>query len=192
MEKKFIKLMESNITRSTRGGFLVGDYVEFLKNYKSKRQYKELNDSMKDAVDHLANTELHVRVVGVNDTKSTRFQGNPDEMTGNVVLSLAEDQGGGRIYHNVLVPSSLCKVKDFYPNYAPLPAVWSYDNKEIHKPVEVKQVDSGSSGIDYALPTKDTKIKPSSTSKKKKKKVSVKINKESYTAGYLSGMEYLR
>ena len=30
MEKKFIKLIETTITRVTRGGFLLGDYVKFV------------------------------------------------------------------------------------------------------------------------------------------------------------------
>jgi hypothetical protein len=185
MEKKFIKLIETTITRVTRGGFLLGDYVKFVKNYKSKKEYKDLNDSVKEVIDDLAKTKLNVRVVGINDKQPHRYPGNADLMTGEVILALAEDQGGGRTHGNVFVPSCLCKVVDHYPNLAPFPDEWTYDNKEIHKPVEVKAVDGGSSGFTYELPKTDTKIKPSSSKKKT-------VNKESYTSEYLSGIEYLR
>lgn len=185
MEKKFIKLIETTITRATRGGFFVGDYVKFVKNYKSKKEYKDLNDSIKEEIDNLAKSKLNVRIVGINDKQPLRYPGNADLMTGEVVLALAEDQGGGRTYGNVFVPSCLCKRLDHYPNLAPLPDEWNYDNKEIHTPKEVKPVDGGSSGNTYQLPKEDTKIKPSSSKKKT-------VNKESYTSDYLSGMEYLR
>ena len=185
MEKKFIKLIETTITRVTRGGFFAGDYVKFVKNYKSKKEYKDLNDSVKEAIDDLAKSKLNVRVVGINDKQPLRYPGNADLMTGEVILALSEDQGGGRTHGNVFVPACLCKVVDHYPNLAPLPAEWNYDNKEIHKPVEVKAVDGGASGITYELPKTDTKIKPSSSKKKT-------VNNESYTSDYLSGMENLR
>mgnify|MGYP006954635761 CR=1 FL=1 len=58
MEKKFIKLIEANYTRATRGGFLVGDYIEFVKNYKSHPEYKELHDQVKDSIDALLKSKL--------------------------------------------------------------------------------------------------------------------------------------
>lgn len=193
MQKKFIKLIESSITRATRGGFLVGDYVVIVKNHKSRKEYKDLSDPMKEAIGNLAKSKLHLRITGINDVPAMRYSGNPDNMSGNVVLSVSEDQGGGRIYGNVLVPSCLCTVKDFYPNYAPFPDEWSYQNKEIHKPMEIKTIESGIKDINYNLPTKDTKMGTSDT-----KKVSIKIKKkksvrkesfiqESYTARYLDG-----
>jgi len=189
MEKKFIKLIESNITRATRGGFLVGDYIEIIKNYQSDPEYKRLHDNVKKDLDELVNSKLHLRVIGVNDTQPLRYPGNPESMTGNVILSVAIDQGGGRRYYNVLVPSCLCVTKDFYPNYAPFPAEFSYDNKEILQPKEFGEVESGQKGLTYSLPTGNTKIP---VSKPKSKKKSKKVRKESYTSGYLSGMEYLR
>lgn len=182
MEKKFIKLIESLNTRLTRGGFLVGDYVEFFKNYKSHPEYKALNDMIKKSIDELANSKLNIRVTGINDTHALRYPGNPDQMNGHVTLSLSEDQGGGRIYGNTLVPSCLCKVLDHYPNYPKFPDEWNYDNKEILKPIEVKTVESGN-GVVYNLPKEDTKIKPSSSKSKKK------VNKESYTAEYVLDMK---
>jgi hypothetical protein len=42
MEKKFIKVCESAISRYTRGGILVGDYVEFVKGYKKDEEYSDI------------------------------------------------------------------------------------------------------------------------------------------------------
>jgi len=185
MEKKFIKLVESNITRSTRGGFLVGDYVEVIKNYKNHPHYKDLNDRVRQELDDMVNSRLHLRVIGVNDSLPQRYMGNPENMTGNVILSIACDAGGGRRYNNVLISPELCVVKDFYPNYAPFPDQFNYDNKEILQPKEVGEVESGAKGVTYALPSTNIKI----TAKKTKKK---SVNKESYTANYLDGMNYFR
>jgi len=184
MEKKFIRLVESNITRATRGGFLVGDYIELMKTYKSHEEYKKLHDNVKKDLDSLVDSKQHLRVIGVNDTQPQRYGGNPEMMTGHVILSVAQDQGGGRRYYNVLVPSCLCVVKDFYPNLAPFPDQFNYDNKEIHQPEEVGEVESGAKGVTYALPTVDIKIPVEKVKK-------TKVKKESYTTEYLSGMEYL-
>jgi hypothetical protein len=185
--------MESIITRATRGGFLVGDYIELISNYKSHQAYKDLHDNVKKDLDSLVDSKLHLRVIGINDTQPQRYGGNPDMITGHVILSLAQDQGGGRRYYNVLVPSCLCVVKSFYPNYAPFPDQFNYDNKEILQPQEVGEVQSGAKGITYSLPTTDTTIPVAKTAtKKKKKKKKKKVQKESYTSEYLSGMEYFR
>jgi hypothetical protein len=185
MEKKFIKLVESNITRSTRGGFLVGDYIEIIKSYKSHEAYKNLHDRVKADLDDLVNSKMHLRVIGVNDSLPQRYLGNPESMTGNVILSIAMDAGGGRRYNNVLVHPDLCVVKDFYPNYAPFPDQCNYDNKEILQPKEVGDVESGAKGVTYALPTANVTIKVGKTKKSK-------IRKESYTADYLDNMNYFR
>lgn len=194
MEKKFIKLVESNITRAVRGGFLVGDYIELIKNYQSHEEYKRLHDNIKKDLDDLVSSKLHLRIIGINDTQPQRYGGNPEMMNGSVILSIAQDQGGGRRYYNVLVPCCLCTVKEFYPNYAPFPDQFNYDNKEIHQPKEVGEVESGAKGIIYSLPTVDTKIPVSKVKKTKKTKKAKKskVNKESYTVDYLSGMEYFR
>ena len=42
MARKFLKLIENTISRYSNGGFLTGDVVELVSNYKSKDSYKKL------------------------------------------------------------------------------------------------------------------------------------------------------
>ena len=170
-------------------------FYEIKQQLTAHEDYKKLHDNVKKDLDDLVSSKLHLRIIGVNDRQPQRYGGNPDMMTGSVILSIAQDQGGGRRYYNVLVPSCLGVVKDFYPNYAPFPDQFSYDNKEIHQPKEVGEVESGAKGVIYSLPTVDVKIpvaKAKKTKKTKKTKKKSKVNKESYTVDYLSGMEYFR
>jgi hypothetical protein len=44
-------------------------------------------------------TGLHVRVVGIKDTTSPRYPGNPQTSYADVSLTLALDSGGGRYTH---------------------------------------------------------------------------------------------
>jgi hypothetical protein len=177
MEKKFIKLVEANITRATRGGFLVGDYVEFKKGYKSHPEYKELADHVKDAIQDLIKSKFNIRVISVNDETPARYLGNPENINGKVVLVIHADMGGGRRHgENVIIPSCLVTKIDHYPNLAPFPDEVTYQNKEIHTPEEVKPVDGGLKGGTYSLPTKNTKLPQAKKSK-------------SYTASYLDGLK---
>lgn len=177
MEKKFLKLIESNITRSLRGGFLVGDYVEVVKDYKSHIEYKELHPQVKDAIEELVKSKLNIRVIGVNDTHPVRYSGNPDNMNGIVTLVIAADQGGSRRYNNVTVPSCICKTVDYYPNYAPIPDQFNYQAKITLKPEEFGDVESGMKGVTYSLPEKNVKLKKEST------------EESTYTSVYLEGLQ---
>ena len=177
MEKKFIKLIEANYTRATRGGFLVGDYIEFFKNYKSHPEYKELHDQVKASIDALLQSKLNLRVISINDEQPARFLGNPENINGKVVLVINADMGGGRRFgDNVIIPSCLVKTIDYGVNLAPFPDEVTYQNKEILKPQEVKPVDGGLKGGNYSLPTKNVKL---SNGKKAK----------SYTVNYLDGLK---
>lgn len=177
MEKKFIKLLETAISRYNRGGFLVGDYVKFIKKYKSDKNFKALQDVQKDAIEELIKCGLNIRVIAVDDFMPARFPGNPDTSNGLVSIKIAADQGGGRQLYSVTVPPSILEIVDFYPNLAPFPDQFTRPNNEILKPEEVKQVEGGVKGGDYSLPTKHTPIKGT------KKKA------ESYTVNYLAGIK---
>lgn len=176
MEKKFIKLMEAN-TRATRGGFLIGDYVEFVKNYKSHPEYKELHDQVKDAIQELLKSKFNIRVISINDELPARYLGNPENINGRVMLVIATDMGGGRRHgDNVIIPPCLVKKIDYSPNLAPFPDEVTYQNKEIHTPEEVDPVDGGLKGGTYSLPTKNVKLPQA------KKSIS-------YTVNYLKGLK---
>jgi hypothetical protein len=179
MEKKFIKVCESAMSRYTRGGILVGDYVEFVKDYKKHDYYKSLNDNMKDAIEELIKSKLRIRVCGINDYYPTNFPGNPDISNGKVVVKVSADQGGGRYLYSIMVDPCLLTTLDYYPNLAPLPDVFNREDNITFTPVEVKAVDGGIENGDYSLPTQNTTIKPT---KGKKKEVS-------YTANYIKGLK---
>ena len=178
MRKKFINLLETAISRYTRGGFLVGDYVEFIKDYKSKDEFKNLQPHFKETIEELIKSSLRIRIIGVDDFIPSRFPGNPDTSNGMVTLKIAADHGGGRLLYSINISPNLVTVLDFYPNLAPFPDQFNYQNKELHQPEEVDGVDGGIKGGDYALPTKNTVLK----NKKAKKG-------ESYTSNYLTGLK---
>jgi len=179
MEKKFIKVCESAISRYTRGGILVGDYVEFVKDYKKHEYYKTLNDNIKDAIEELIKSKLRIRVSGINDYYPTNFPGNPDISNGKVVAKIAADQGGGRYIYSIMVDPCLLTTLDYYPNLAPLPDVFNREDNLTHTPEEMDKVDGGIKGGDYSLPTQNIVVIPT---KGKKKEVS-------YTQNYLKGLK---
>ena len=179
MEKKFIKVCESAISRYTRGGILVGDYVEFVKGYKKDEAYTSLHDNVKDAIEELIKSGLRIRVSGIDDYYPVRFPGNPDTANGKVSVKISADHGGGRYIYSITVPPCLLTTLDYYPNLTPFPDSFNKQDNFTHTPEEIKKVDGGIKGGDYSLPTQNTVVKPT---KGKKKEVS-------YTANYLKGVK---
>lgn len=156
MEKKFIKLLETAMSRAVRGGFLVGDYVELVPDYKSHQEYKELNDEIQIKLDQLKKSDLHIRVINVNDSPALRFPGNTDLMTGQVTVTIAQDQGGGRYFEAIVVAPCLLKRLEYYPNYPKFPDSFNQNSRTSSE--EVKEVDGGIKGGTYMLPKKNTKL----------------------------------
>jgi hypothetical protein len=144
MNSKFIKLWESSMQRFTRGGFSVGDFIEFIKNYKSHNDFKALNPEMQKELEDMINSNLHIRVVNIKDVMPTAKPGNVDNMNGNnVVLDIAADHGGGRHIQQFTVPTTLITRIDVYPNVAPkIPEGLVRPNKTIIKPEEYTQEDN--------------------------------------------------
>lgn len=177
MAKNFIQLCESTTSRYTRGGFLVGDYIKFVNGFKEHEPYKRLAQNVRDIIDQMIESGLHVRVVGINDVNPTRYPGSADTESGEVTLRIALDNGGGRFTHYTTLPTCCAKPIDYYPNLAPMPDNVVRPNGEVIKPVEYKRVDSNKEAedqqtkadggnkkkvkIDLSLPEKNTKIKSS-------------------------------
>jgi hypothetical protein len=156
MEKKFIKLLETAMSRAVRGGFLVGDYVELVKNYKSHDEYKNMHPETKEKLDALIKSDLHIRVINVNDNPPLRFPGNTDLMSGQVTVTIAQDQGGGRYHEAIVVAPCLLKRLEYYPNYPKFPDSFNQNPKTSSE--EVKDVDGGIKGGNYMLPKQNTKL----------------------------------
>lgn len=138
MTKKFEQIYESALTRASRGGFLVGDYIKFADGFKSKEPYKLLAQNVKDLIADIMSAGLNVQIVGIVDKNTPRFPGNPDTMTGDVVLNIALDNGGGRYTHYCTIPSCCVEPVDFYPNLAPFPDSVVRPNGTTLTPVEHK------------------------------------------------------
>lgn len=168
MAKKYLTLIETYLSRYERGGFLVGDVFKFNKNYKSTPTYKSLGYNTQQLIDQMVESGLHVRVVGIKDTTSPRYPGNPQTSSDDVVLTLALDNGGGRYTHYVSVKPDLGTSESFYPNLPPIPdSVIRKSNAHI-KPRELDQYDNPSNMSDKGdgklsntqrnLPTSNTAI----------------------------------
>jgi hypothetical protein len=147
-EKKFLTLFESYFSRYERGGFLVGDVFKFNDNFKTTEGYKKLGYNTKDLIDQMIESGLHVRVVGLKDSTSPRYPGNPQTSSTDVELTLALDNGGGRYTHYVNVYPDLGTPESFYPNLPPIPdAVKRPDTGNI-KPEELEKQDNLANKID--------------------------------------------
>lgn len=195
MNNKFINLWESAIQRFTRGGFLVGDYINFIDNHKSHDSFKQLPQELQDQLEDLATSGLHIRVLNIKDTNPGRYPGNIDTQNGDsVVLDIAADHGGGRYVGQFTIPCCLVQRIDYYPNVAPAipdglirpnktqikPVEFKLENDELEKRTRNTQQDDSEKESDTMLPTKNVKI-PTSVAKQAKSPAVA-----SYTAKYLT------
>lgn len=142
MAKKYLTLVETYLSRYERGGFLVGDVFKFNDNFKSTDSYKKLGQNTKDFIDQMIESGLHVRVVGIKDTTSPRFPGNPQTSSNDVSLTVALDNGGGRYTHYINIEPELGAPERFYPNLPPIPDSVIRKNNVNIKPQEVEKSDS--------------------------------------------------
>jgi hypothetical protein len=191
MVKRYLTLVETYLSRYERGGFLVGDVFKFNDNFKSGETYKKLGQNSKDLIDQMIETGLHVRVVGIKDTTSPRYPGNPQTSSADVSLTLALDSGGGRYTHYVNVSPELGEPASFYPNLPPIPDAVVRKNNTNVKPKEVEPIDHISnksdkgdgklSNTNLALPTKNTEL-PSNAA-------TPSPAQASYTHDYLGGLK---
>lgn len=190
-KQKYLTLVEAYLSRFQRGGFLVGDVFKFNDNFKSHEAYKKLGENVKDMIDQMIETGFNIRVVGIRDTTSPRYPGNPQTSSNDVELTLAIDNGGGRYTHYINVSPDLGQPVSSYPNLPPIPDAARRKDKVNVKPEELKPMDNISNKTDRGdgkykdtergLPTKNTQIpsKPATPSPAV----------TSYTHEYLKGLE---
>ena len=142
MGKKYLTLVETYLSRFERGGFLVGDVFKFNDNFKSSEAYKKLGYNSQELIDQMIETGLHVRVVGIKDTTSPRYPGNPQTSSADVSLTLAVDNGGGRYTHYVNISPELGTPVSFYPNLPSIPDAAVRPNNVNIKPEEIEKQDN--------------------------------------------------
>ena len=142
MAKKYLTLVEAYLSRYQRGGFQVGDVFKFDKGFKNLDCYKALGQNVKDMIDQMIESGLHVRVVGIKDTTSPRYPGNPQTSSDDVSLTLALDTGGGRYTHYINVSPEMGQPETYYPNLPPIPDAAKRHDKVNIKPEELEKIDN--------------------------------------------------
>lgn len=191
-----MSLFESYMNRHQRGGFLVGDIFKFNSNFKSTPEYKEMGDNTKEVLDTLSTTDLYVIVTGIRDKDGgARFPGNPQTASGEVILDIALDQGGGRYSDHCAVPVCFGEPDDSYGSGPkPTPASRVRDDKVNIKPKPVDEAEEEnpsnlSDRGDGKL--KRTEIDNAKKNTKLKSKPATKspTDKNAYVADYLQGIE---
>lgn len=190
--KKFLSLYESYMTRYERGGFLVGDIFKFNGNFRSHEDYKVLGQNVKDLIDQMIDSGLNIRVVGIKDTTSPIYPGNPQTSSLQVILTLALDSGGGRYTHLVAIPCCLGQPQPCGPNLPPIPDAIRRKNRVNIKPKEMKKSNNISNKTDrgnrklsdtnMSLPTKNTVL----PSKPVTPSPSVASQAKAYTEQYMT------
>lgn len=148
LKQKYLALHEAYLSRYQRGGFLVGDVFKFNDNFKSLDCYKRLGTNTKEMLDQMIDTGLHVRVVGIKDTTSPIYPGNPQTSSNDVELTLALDNGGGRYTHYVNISPELGTPESYYPNLPPIPDAVKRDSNVNIKPQEYEKQDSTTNKTD--------------------------------------------
>jgi len=99
MERKFLKIVENTISRYSNGGFLTGDVVKLVSNYKSKDSFKNLPDDVKEYITSYFDTDMNYRVINIKTGQATGGGAGPADNANRGTefnVEVAQDQGGGR------------------------------------------------------------------------------------------------
>lgn len=154
----FLKICESVLMRTERGGFLVGDVVEIS-------NLNDVDDHIRDDLKALIDQGLNIKVLDIVNKYPSAQPGSQQNNTGDVTLVVGADYGGGRYAGRFPVCPSCCKVISSYPNLDPVPTALRRDNLITIKPEIVPGYDgeefkkqTAATGGDYKLPTKNAKI----------------------------------
>lgn len=191
MARKYLMLVENYLRRYERGGYLTGDVVKFSKDFKNQEQYKNLGANTKEMIDQMIDSGLNIRVVGIKDTTSPVFPGNPQTSSADVVLTLALDNGGGRYTHYLSVPTGLTDApEEFAPNLPPIPDTVKRPNNVVIKPKEVEKQNSVTNKTDKGDgKLSDTNIQLAKTNTVLPSNTVDQSPGESYTLKYLDGLK---
>lgn len=156
--RKFLEICESVLTRTERGGFLVGDMVEIT-------DFNKIDGNIKDGLKELVDQGVNIKVVDIVNKYPSEKPGSQLNNSGDVVLVVSADYGGGRYVGKFTIPTTCCKVIHTYPNLHPIPDALKRDNMETIKPELVPGYEgeefkkrANLAGGDYKLPTKNQKI----------------------------------
>lgn len=132
--RKFLDICESVLTRTERGGFLVGDLVEIT-------TFNKIDANIRDDLKGFVDQGLNIKVIDIINKYPSDKPGSQMNNTGDVTLVVAADYGGGRHIGKFTVPTVCCKVIDTYPNLHPVPDAIKRDNLITLKPEPVPSFD---------------------------------------------------
>lgn len=191
MRHKYLTLIEGYFKRHERGGFLVGDVFKLNKDFKSSEGYKKLGANTQELLDQMIDSGLHIRVVGIKDTTSPRYPGNPQTASNEVELTVALDNGGGRYTHYVNITPDMGTPESFYPNLPPIPDAVVRKNNTNIKPEELEQGDNVSNMTDRGngKHTKSEISLPTQNKTLPSKSAEEPLAAANYTHKYLDGLK---
>ncbi len=132
--RKFLEICESVLTRTERGGFLVGDMVEIT-------DFNKVDAGIRDGLKEMIGQGVNIKIVDIVNRYPSDKPGSQLNNTGDVVLVVTSDHGGGRYVGKYHVPTGCCKVIDTYPNLSPIPDALKRDNVITIKPEAVPTFD---------------------------------------------------
>jgi len=140
MNKRFVKVYESIVSRYTRGGFLTSDVVKFIPDVLKDAFFKDVDDTYKAKIKEYSECEETLRVRNVKSTfPAVMGAGNPDYNGYSFGIEVSKEIAPG-VFENggIVVPQHLLVKVENYPNLPAVPDKFKRkDNTQI-EPVEVK------------------------------------------------------
>lgn len=197
MNKRFVKVYESIITRYNHGGFLTSDVVKFIDNVLSDQFFKTVDDEYKQKVKEYVDCKDTLRIKNVKSTfPAVMGAGNPDYNGYSFSIEVTREIAPGKFSNDsVVVPQHLLIKVHNEPNLPEIPDKFKREDNIQIKPIEVKSEDEEvpffSPGRTHTSDKGNKKDSPSDTHLLNK---NVKIpsspakgasNPASYTANYL-------
>ncbi len=199
MARKFLTLVENNITRYTNGGVLFGDIVKLVKGYKSHEAWKSLDSDTQKHIEMLYDTGLNVRIVNIKTKHPSNSPNNDDNRGLTFSIEITTETAPGRfdLENKVTVPRCILQVENpSDANLPPIPNALRKKERRNLKPVppeeneeslntpysktEFAQVGDSLKRINHTNPMKNTVISSSPAKGAKSPAVD-----GSYTAQYL-------
>jgi hypothetical protein len=129
MAKKFLTLVENNITRYNNGGILVGDVVLPIKNFKSHPAFKMLAPEVQKYAEDFFAMKKNIRITDIKTKYPTGAPNDEDNRGIAFYIELSHELAPG-LYdqaNKVTVPRELVYVNNSYSN---LPPTDEYKHKE--------------------------------------------------------------
>lgn len=140
MNKRFIKLYESWMSRYNHSGFLVGDIVKFKEDALKHEFFKTVASSIADRIKEIINNGCSLRVKNIiNNYPSVMGAANTDDAGPDFTVEVCEELAPGMFAASgVQVHPGVLEIIDVYPNLTPVPDKFKRKEKINIKPKEVK------------------------------------------------------